>query len=287
MTQLKNSTVLITGGARGIGYLTAEIALQKGSTVVLWDIDEAALNQAVSRLGAGAHGYAVDITDRHAVYAAADRVRDEVGAVDVLINNAGIVTGKSFLELSDEMIERTFQVNSLSLFWTARAFLPEMVKRNRGHIVTIASAAGLVGVPKLADYSASKFAAVGFDESLRIEMKMSSPGVKTTLVCPFYINTGMFDGIKSRIPWLLPMLEEREVARDIVYAIETNRQRLFLPPVVQSLIALKALPTDMVDFLMKIMGVNNTMDGFKGRSEPAKDGNPATANVGASRSTVH
>lgn len=286
MTQLKNSIVLITGGARGIGYLMAEQAIQKGSTVVLWDINEAGLNSAVAKLGANAHGYLVDITDREAVYATAAQVREDVGAVDVLINNAGIVTGVPFLELPDEMIERTFQVNAISLFWTARAFLPDMVKRNRGHIVTIASAAGLVGVPKLADYCASKFAAVGFDESLRIEMKMSSPGVKTTLVCPFYINTGMFDGVKTKIPWLLPVLEERDVARDVIRAIESNRQRLFLPSVVQSLIALKAMPTNVVDFLMNVMGVNSTMDDFKGHGE--KQVSPVTTKAARpAPTTVH
>lgn len=286
MTQLKNQIVLVTGGARGLGYLIAEMAIQKGATAVLWDINEVGLASAVEKLGARAHAYVVDITDRHAVYAAADQVRKDVGPVDVLVNNAGIVTGKSFLELPDEMIERTFQVNALSLFWTARAFLPDMVKRNRGHIVTVASAAGLVGVSKLADYCASKFAAVGFDESLRVEMKTNSPGVKTTLVCPFYINTGMFDGVKTRIPWLLPVLEERDVARDIVRAIETNRQRLFLPSIVQSLIALKALPTNAVDFLMDIMGVNSTMDEFKGHAAPA-DGRPTDSDASSTSATVH
>src|SRR5690625_3950836 len=154
MTKLNKQRVLITGGASGIGFLVAAGAIDKGATVILWDIDEAALERATRTLGSQAHGYVVDITDRHAVYAAADRVRSEIGVVDVLINNAGIVTGKPFLELPDEMIEKTFQVNTISHFWTARAFLPDMLKRNRGHIVTIASAGGLVGVAKLADYCA-------------------------------------------------------------------------------------------------------------------------------------
>ena len=86
-----------------------------------------------------------------------------MGLVDILINNAGIVSGQSLLEIEDEKIEATFGVNTLSLFWTAKAFLPAMVERNHGHIVTIASSAGLVGVSKLTDYCASKWAAVGFE----------------------------------------------------------------------------------------------------------------------------
>src|SRR5690606_13138098 len=116
-----------------------------------------------------------------------------------------------------------------SLYWTTRAFLPGMVDRNEGHIVTIASAGGLIGVPRMTDYSASKFAAVGFDDSLRVELKrLGYHGIRTTVVCPFYINTGMFKGVKTRFPWLLPILEPDEAANKIVSAIEKNKQRLIM-----------------------------------------------------------
>ena len=98
-----------------------------------------------------------------------------------------------------------------------------MIQRNRGHIVTIASASGLIGVARLADYASSKWAAVGFDESLRAELSKVAPGVMTTVVCPFYINTGMFRGVRSRFPFLLPILEEDDVARRVVHAIQTDR----------------------------------------------------------------
>ena len=122
------------------------------------------------------------------------------------------MSGKDFLELPDDKIEATFDINVLSLFWTGKAFLPSMIQRNRGHIVTIASASGLIGVARLADYASSKWAAVGFDESLRAELSKVAPGVMTTVVCPFYINTGMFRGVRSRFPFLLPILEEDDVA---------------------------------------------------------------------------
>lgn len=267
MTKLNNQKILITGGASGIGFRLAAGAIKKGATVIIWDIDAESLERATSILGNRAHGYVIDITDRTAVYKTADTVRDEVGVVDVLINNAGIVTGKSFLDLPDEMIEKTFQVNTISHFWTARAFLPDMLKRNRGHIVTIASAGGLVGVAKLTDYCASKFAAIGFDDSLRAELKRDAPGVRTTAVMPFFINTGMFEGVSTRFPWLLPILEEQDVADSILRGIERNRERVFLPGIVQPLLAIKALPTPMVDTIMSVLGMNMSMDAFKGRKK--------------------
>lgn len=267
MTKLNSQTVLITGGARGIGRKMAELAISRGARVVIWDMNPATLDETVKALGDSAFGYVVDITNREQVYAMAERVRAEVGPVDVLINNAGIVTGKPFMELPDEMIERTFQVNSIALFWMARAFLPDMISRNHGHVVTISSAAGQVGVAKLADYCASKFAAAGFDESLRVELKQSAPGVRTTLVSPYYINTGMFDGVQTKFPLLLPILEEAEVADKIIRAVERNDQRLFLPPLVRVLSVIKFLPTSVSDWIMNFFGVNQTMDHFKGRGE--------------------
>ena len=99
--------------------------------------------------------------------------------------------GKSFLELTDEQVQKTMDVNVMAHMWLAKAFLPEMIRTNCGHIVTISSAAGILGVNGLADYCASKFAAFGFDESIRLELKAQNiTGVHTTCVCPYYINTG-------------------------------------------------------------------------------------------------
>lgn len=99
-------------------------------------------------------------------------------------------------------------INTTAHHWTVRETLPDMLAENRGHIVTIASIAGWVGVRGLADYCASKFGAVGFDESLRFELRAKKSNVKTTCICPYFINTGMFDGAKSRFPLLLPILSE-------------------------------------------------------------------------------
>lgn len=271
MTDIAGKIILITGGARGLGRGVAERSLQRGATVVLWDLDGEQLDATLREIGGDAHGYVVDITDRAAVYETADRVFEEVGRVDILVNNAGVVTGTSFLELPDEQIERTFAVNTLSLFWTTKAFLPEMMKAGTGHVVTIASLAGLLGVQKLADYCASKFAAVGFDESLRVAMKSEKTGVKTTVVCPYFINTGMFDGVHTRFPLLLPILEEDDVADAIVEAIEKNKPKVVLPTLAKMLPVLRVLPTALFDGVMGLLGVNRAMEHFRGREGGASD----------------
>jgi all-trans-retinol dehydrogenase (NAD+) len=133
---------------------------------VVWDIDPEGIDKLAQQwqaeTGGKLHAYTCDVADRRDVEETAQRVRRDVGPIHILINNAGVVLGKLFLESDPEQIERTIRVNTLGLFWTARAFLPEMVAANQGHLVTVASAAGLVGVRRLSDYCASKWAAIGF-----------------------------------------------------------------------------------------------------------------------------
>jgi len=266
MTNIAGRHALITGGASGIGRLTAKKLAAQGARVTIWDINPTSLSAVVSELGADAHGFVCDVANREQVYARARETIAAAGPVDLLINNAGIVSGQDFLDLPDDRIAATFDVNVLALFWAGKAFLPSMIERNDGHIVTIASASGLIGVARLADYSASKWAAIGFDESLRAELRQRAPGVMTTVVCPFYINTGMFRGVQSRFPFLLPILEEDAVAERIVHAIRTNRRRLSLPRLVHLLPALRVLPIGLFDWIANFLGVNVSMKAFVGRA---------------------
>jgi all-trans-retinol dehydrogenase (NAD+) len=270
MSEIAGRTVLITGGASGIGRRVALRIAALGGRLVLWDINREALDRAlgdVTRAGGGrdAIGHLCDIADRESVYATAARVRQDVGAIDILFNNAGIVSGKSFLDLPDAQIEATFRINTMALFWTGKAFLPDMIARNRGHVVTMGSASGYIGVARLSDYAASKWAAVGFDESLRIELKRTAPGIVTTIVCPYYINTGMFRGVKTRFPLLLPILEEQVVADRIVRAIQRNKRRLVMPRLVGLVPLMRVLPVPVFDAIANFLGVNRSMDDFAGR----------------------
>jgi all-trans-retinol dehydrogenase (NAD+) len=270
MTQIAGSTILITGGASGIGRRLALKTAALGAKVVVWDIHAdrlAAVIDELNRSGApGARGYLCDVSDRRCVYETAERVKREAGPVRILVNGAGIVSGKRFLECGDADIQRTIEVNIGGLFWTCKAFLPDMIDAGAGHVVTIASAAGMIGVARLADYCASKWAAVGLDESLRMELRHQVPGVRTTIVCPYYIDTGMFRGVATRFPWLLPILKEEKVAERIVRAVARNRRRLVMPWLVWSVPLLRILPVGMFDALADLLGINRSMDRFEGRT---------------------
>jgi len=277
MTTISGKTVVVTGGAAGIGRLVALKMAARGATAVLWDVDEARLERATEEVSeaaeaATAHGVVCDVSDREAVAGAAARTAELAGPVDILVNNAGVVSGKFFVDLTPADIERTFAVNALSLFWVTGAFLPQMIARGSGHIVTVASAAGLIGTPKETDYAASKFAAFGFDEALRQELRRSAPGVLTTVVCPYYVDTGMFAGVKTRFPLLLPILKEDRVATKIVRAVQLNRRRLFMPPMVYTTPPLRLLPVPLFDLVSDLFGVNACMDDFVGRAGTTPDG---------------
>jgi all-trans-retinol dehydrogenase (NAD+) len=270
MTTFEGKNVLITGSASGIGRLMAQKIATRGAKVIMWDINVQGLESLCHQLqlwGYQATAYnQCDLSDREEIQETARRVLAEHGPVDVLINNAGIVSGKPLVELTDEAIQRTFAINSLSLFWTTRAFLPAMMERNSGHIVTVASAGGLIGVPKMTDYSASKFAAIGFDESLRVELKrLGYTGIRTTIVCPYYINTGMFKGVKTRFARLLPIQEPDDAVNQIINAIEKNKVRLVMPPFALITYPGRLLPLPWFDRLAEIFGINASMDDFKGR----------------------
>jgi all-trans-retinol dehydrogenase (NAD+) len=148
--------VLITGAAQGLGK---ELALQFsdcGATVILWDVDEAKLHQTCSKItakGRDAFGYVVDCSNKHQVYETAEKIKEDIGNVSILINNAGIFFGKLITELQDDEIERTLNVNYISHYWTVRAFLPWMMDNDYGHIVEISSVAAYIGGPSCSDYS--------------------------------------------------------------------------------------------------------------------------------------
>jgi all-trans-retinol dehydrogenase (NAD+) len=268
MTDVHGRIAVVTGGASGIGrHLAIELA-RRGAVPVVWDLGGDTLDAATAELqsltSGRARGYACDVRDATAVYATADRVRAELGDPAIVVNNAGVVSGARLLDIPDEKIRRTFDVNVLALYWVTKAFLPAMIDAGRGHVVTVASAAGLVGVARQTDYAASKHAAVGFDESLRVELRRAAPGVQTTVVCPYYVDTGMFEGVRSRIPFLLPILRQDDVALRIADAIARDRRVLVLPPIVRLLPVLRVLPPSVFDRVMDLFGVNTAMDNFVG-----------------------
>ncbi|GBM05828.1 Protein dhs-3 [Araneus ventricosus] len=257
------------GGGSGIGRLMALRFAKHGARIVVWDLNLSGAQETMKMVkdqGGEAFAFRCDVSQPQAVYDAAAKVKQEVGKVDILVNNAGIVTGKRFLDCPDEKIKKTFEVNALAHFWTCKAFLPDMMAENKGHIVSISSLVGLIGAIGLTDYCASKFASVGFEESLKLELyEEGYNGIKSSVVCPYMFNSGMFDGLN---PGLFPMLTPEYVADNIVSAVLTNQEVIIIPGYFAVLIALKALfPTKCIYIMNSLYDPDNAMDGFKGREK--------------------
>jgi len=158
------------------------------------------------------------------------------------------------MELTDQMIEKTMQVNTISHLHTIREFLPGMIAAKRGHIVSIASMAGIVGVPGLSDYCASKFGAVAIDEAVRLELQSKGLGfIKTTCICPYFISTGMFKGAKSAFPMYI--LTPTEVVSRIVAAVQQEEAQVIIPWRGNVVLYVRLLPIWLQDLLGKVLGL--------------------------------
>ena len=281
---IRGQLCLVTGGGNGIGRALALGLAQRGARVAIWDIDAAALDETVRLIqkavppaqtggdvGGGGivevHAAKVDLASRESITAAAQALQAKAGFVWCVINNAGVVSGLPFLSIPPERIEQSFRVNVIAHVWLLQALLPAMLRERRGHIVTVASAAGLFGAPMMADYCASKFAAVGLHESLRLELKKLGHGeqVRTTLVCPAHVHTRLFDGYKPGM--LQRSLTPTELAQAILAAVERGEELVLAPWAVSLALFLRGcLPVGMEDQLKKFTGLSNSMDNWKGRN---------------------
>ncbi|XP_011230624.1 17-beta-hydroxysteroid dehydrogenase 13 isoform X1 [Ailuropoda melanoleuca] len=222
--------VLITGAGHGIGRWTAYEFAKRKSQLVLWDINKLGVEETAAecrKLGATAHAYVVDCGSREDIYNSVKQVKKEVGDVTILVNNAGTIYPADLLSTKDEEITKTFEVNILGHFWITKALLPSMIKRNHGHIVTVASVCGHGVIPYLIPYCSSKFAAVGFHKALTLELEtLGKTGIKTSCLCPVFVNTGFTKNPSTRL-W--PLLETDTVARSLIDGILTNKKMIFVP----------------------------------------------------------
>ncbi len=265
MSVFNDKVVLITGGARGIGKIMARLALVRGAVVIIWDIDRELMGHTVTELsGYGpVFSYRIDVSSVDDVRTAAKWVRRNVGDVDILINNAAIVAGKYFHEHDNTDIDRIMSVNAAAPMQIALEFLPGMLERNSGHICNVASSAGLVSNPGMAVYVASKWAVTGWSDSLRLELRKLKKKVRVTTVTPYYIDTGMFAGVRS----LIPLLKPEKVALRIISGIEREKVFVSMPWGVRFLRFFQGLlPIWMFDwFVGNVLGIYRTMDHFTGR----------------------
>ena len=269
------SRFLITGAAMGMGRLYAERAVAEGAeTIILWDINKEALTETTKALRVHADNsqeivpMLVDIAERTAIEKAAAKVIADHGGVDVIINNAGVVRGTYFWEHENERdTEFIMKINSLAPMYITHEFLRGMIDGKRpSRIVNIASAAGTLSNPKMSVYASSKWALIGWSDSVRLELiQQGYDNIKVTTVCPSYISTGMFEGVKG--PLMTPIMKPEYVVDRVWSAMRSGKAMLMLPWTVHLSKVLKGiLPQRWFDAIAgNVFGVYNTMDKFTGR----------------------
>jgi len=275
---IDNDIVLVTGAASGIGQLMAyKFSKQGARLIVCWDVNEKGNNETVTNIiqnGGQAIGLKCNLSVSDDVDAAAAKtkemikkhLKDNNATVTMLVNNAGIVTGRAFLKCKPELMKLTMDVNTTAHFWTLRNFLPDMLEKNNGHVVTIASGAGLGGVSGLVDYCASKYGAVGLSETLYMEMQKLKKNINITTICPYFISTGMFEGVQNAYPWLLPIIVPNDMADVIVDAVRQNKKFIVHPPILWLMYYLKPiLGQRMYVRCCELLRVHESMDNFVGR----------------------
>ena len=263
-----NKTILITGAASGIGRRFAEMISERADVkLILWDRNPDTLEKVKEDLKGRANVSisSIDVTDGDIIQIEADRIIKQKMLPDIVINCAGIVVGKNFHEHSYTEIEKTIQINTTGSMWVVRAFLNAMIERGSGQIVNLASASGYIGNPRMSVYAASKWAVLGWTESLQLEMKRLHTGVDVTAVIPSYIDTGMFDGVKA--PMLVPILKTDDIVERMITGIAKKKRTIKAPFMVRFVPLLKALlPASAFDWLAgNVLGVYSSMNSFKGR----------------------
>ncbi|MFX0580359.1 SDR family oxidoreductase [Nocardia nepalensis] len=240
---LNGARVLITGAGRGIGQSTAELFAAKGARIAIADVDTAAAESAAAAIGARAYELDVRARDQW------DKVVADFGAVDVLVNNAGVMPAGAFLDEPDAVGHATIDINVWGLIHGMRAVVPGMIERRRGHVVNVASLAGKIPVPGLAVYNASKFAAVGLSAATRLEF--APQGISVSCVMPSAVRTRLSSGLT--LGKGMPTVDPEEVAAAILHTCRTRKAEVAVPNYLGPIdIALAAAPERAVRLVRRL-----------------------------------
>jgi len=235
---LAGKVVAITGGARGIGRATAEALARKGAKVAIGDVDLALAERTATELGASVVALGLDVTERASFERFLDQVEAQLGPLDVLVNNAGIMLLSPLADESDAAAARQIDINLHGVITGSKLALARFLPRRSGHLVNVASTAGKAGVPGGATYSATKHAVVGLTEAIRGEVR--GTGVETSVVMPVPVNTELAAGLaKGR--GMTATVEPEDVANAIVAALERPRHDVYVPNQIVALVRVAAL----------------------------------------------
>jgi short-subunit dehydrogenase len=254
MDNVNGKTITITGGARGIGYAIAKALLARGARVVIGDRDVDALESAVAGLAplGPVSGHPLDVADRASFSLFLDKARAEGGGrIDVLINNAGVMPVGPFLDQSEGAIRSAIEVNFYGVLNGSQLVLPDMVARRAGHIVNIASMAGMVAVPGQVVYAGTKFAVVGL--SIAMADEFAPQGVEVTAVLPTFTNTELIAGTKAT--GAQKPVQPEDIAAAVVKVLDKPKTLVSVPSGLRFIGALTAmLPTRGRRALNRAMG---------------------------------
>jgi NAD(P)-dependent dehydrogenase (short-subunit alcohol dehydrogenase family) len=247
---LTGTVVAITGGARGIGRATARALIAQGARIAIGDIDQALAAQTADELGQGTIGLALDVTDRVSFDGFLTEVESQLGPLEVLINNAGIMPIGPFVAETDATTARIIDINLNGVILGSKLALKRFLPRNRGHLVNIASVAGKGGFPGGATYCATKHAVVGLSEAIRAEVR--STDIDVSIVMPVVVNTELGSGLQRTRG--IKVVEPEDVAEAIVEAVQTGRVDVWVPRTMQTLFrGMNLVPRGVADFITKIL----------------------------------
>jgi NAD(P)-dependent dehydrogenase (short-subunit alcohol dehydrogenase family) len=252
---LDGKVVAITGGARGIGKATAAALVAKGCRVAIGDLDRELAERTAAELGGGIVALPLDVTDRASFKRFLEEAERQLGPLDALVNNAGIMPVTPFAEEGEESIRRQVEINFLGVVTGTQLAIGRLRPRGSGWIVNIASQAGKAGIPGIATYSGTKHAVVGLSEAVRAELR--GTGIEVLCVMPTVVNTELTSGVGQK--WIKPV-EASDVASEIVAAMEAPRFDVFVPRangVLHRVLGL--LPRSWREALGRAMGVDKLM----------------------------
>jgi NADP-dependent 3-hydroxy acid dehydrogenase YdfG len=223
---LTGQVAAVTGAARGIGRATAEAFLREGMKVAIGDLDLATAQQTARELGHGTIALPLNVTERASVKEFLDAVEEQLGPIDVLVNNAGIMqVGHRIWEEDDATTQRMIDINVNGVMFGVKEVVPRMLARGRGHVVNIASTAGKGGFPGGGTYCGTKHYVVGLSEALRAELR--DTGIEVSCVMPVVVNTELAAGLQETRG--VKHVQPSEVADEIVSALQQNRFDVFVP----------------------------------------------------------